>query len=357
MQKKKTLLLLTVLIVTLLLLYFIPIQIPFTIQSKAMVFAKKEWELFKNSNGNLLSVNRNNLSGQVQSFSINEFQRGDVVFFQIHPSLYSKTQINEGDTIGNIYSNEEQRNLIALQADLDILQAELELNKSGQKPEDIETAKKELALAIQEYETQQKLSKRSQILYKDSVISTQQLEIDMNELLVKEQRMLVAQAKLSSISTGERIAQLNLIQQKINGIQSQIEQIKTRINYYTIVAPISGKISIGRVIDLSSSIPENESIFKIIEDDSLVIYGPIDLRYKKLFSINNTFTLNQDPTVKGYIYGFDNQSKIINFKNRIYITGSIPFIPEIEIGSIQEIDIKGNSVSLWNYLLYKLGFA
>jgi hypothetical protein len=123
------------------------------------------------------------------------------------------------------------------------------------------------------------------------------------------------------------------------------------------VAPISGKISIGRVIDLSSSIPENESIFKIIEDDSLVIYGPIDLRYKKLFSINNTFTLNQDPTVKGYIYGFDNQSKIINFKNRIYITGSIPFIPEIEIGSIQEIDIKGNSVSLWNYLLYKLGFA
>ena len=59
------------------------------------------------------------------SYGVTEFQRGDVVQFLLNPKMSNQKYVLAGDTIGWIVSNEEQRNLIQLKGELNIMKAEM----------------------------------------------------------------------------------------------------------------------------------------------------------------------------------------------------------------------------------------
>jgi multidrug resistance efflux pump len=141
--------------------------------------------------------------------------------------------------IGTIYSNEEQRKLIQLRGQFDVLYAELEFYSAGEKPEDVEKASTRLQLAQQQLETQQRLMERSRSLYQDSLISEQQFELEANEFRLKEISKNVAKAQYRSAITGDKPERAGLIRTKIEVLKQQIEQLRARINYFTLVSPLS----------------------------------------------------------------------------------------------------------------------
>lgn len=230
------------------------IKIPYTISSRAVFMPASEFNLVRTVEGNLISSFKDNLRGVVKSYGVTEFQRGDVVQFLLNPKMVNQKFVNAGDTIGWIISNEEQRNLIQLKGELGIMKAELDFYTTGQKPEDVQTAKEELELAKEQLDIQKKLLKRSALLFKDSVIPQQEYDIELNKLKVKEIEVGVAEARYLSITTGEKKEQSRLVAAKITNLELQIKQVSDRLAYFTFTTPMSGMILLQRENEIGENV-------------------------------------------------------------------------------------------------------
>lgn len=348
MQKKKLVTISAVFTgVIVLLLFLLPVKITYSLVSEAEIVGSYEWEFCRTLEGNLVRIDRDNEKGIVKSYGVTEFQRGDVVLFVINPQVINKDFITKGDTIGYFYSNEEQRKLLELENNLAVLQSEFVFYTTGQKPEDVEKAKQQLRMASQELVTQQKLMQRSQTLMKDSVISLQQYDIDLNELKVKELALSIAEANLASISTGEKPEQALLINAKIEAVQNQILQIKERISYFTLMAPSDGFIVKERAA--TSANLSYERLIKVVSKSQMIAIAPVRLFEAELFELNDSVFLPNFQS-KGQIIAKDNVANYqINTNGVYYVTASLDSSLGLFHGMKTPIKLYGRSLSLRDY--------
>jgi hypothetical protein len=331
----------TVLIVSL-LVASIYIKVPYTIASRALFMPASEFNLVRTADGNLISSFKDNVRGVVKSYGVTEFQRGDVVQFLLNPKISNQKYVKAGDTIGWIVSNEEQRNLIQLKGELNIMKAELEFFTTGQKPEDIQTAKEQLELSKEQLDIQKKLLKRSASLFKDSVIPQQEYEIELNKLKVKEIEVGIAEDRYLSITTGEKKEQERLVSARISNLESQIKQVSDRLAYFTFTTPMSGMILLQR----ENAIGEN--VIAIGDTSRWVGVIPVQLKERDFIKLTDTISYKE---LKGNIVGIDNSVKVIDRKQSFYVTGVWPFKDNIMPGTLAEVDINCPKVSIKDYFL------
>lgn len=301
----------------------------------------------KTIDGNLITLNRDNIKGSVNSFSITEFQRGDAVEFILKNDILDKQFINKGDTIGFIYSNEEQRKLIELEGNLKILESEYLFYNTGQKPEDVERAKQQLLLAEQEFETEKQLMDRTEILYKDSVILKQQYEIKLNELKVKELAVSIAEANYESVTTGDKPEQAILINSKMQAVNWQISQLKSRLDYFTVLSPLDGMIAMNR--SQTTNIPQMETILKVLDIERKVGIIPIRISELKYFDVGSKVYLDIEQK-QGTVIGIDNVAQNNWLESSIYLTAEIENAHDLKSGMITEVEIEGKALQLWDYI-------
>jgi hypothetical protein len=347
-KKKFTFFILLCLIATGIAMYM-PIEIPIDIQTKALIKPVREWELMRNSAGNITAVLRNHRKGTIESYSYSEFDRGDAVKFELNSRLFDEMIIKKGDTIGYFYSNEVELRLLQQEGSLQVLKAELDFHKAGQKPEDIEMARRELQLAERELHTQQILTSRSEKLVKDSVISQQQYDLDLNALKVREMTRSIAEAKLNSLEAGDKPEQINLIIRKINVIQDQIQQLKQRLHYFVVTSPIDGKIAFIR------NFMPHESIIRIFADDFTIGIAPVLVQDMEYINTQSEVVLadHQDgDTFGGKIVNFNDAVEFLEGYQVRYILIELDSVPELVLpGSMQVIKIKGRKLNPREYFL------
>ncbi len=317
------------------------LKITYTVKSRAFFIPSSEFTLVRTIDGNLISSFKDNIRGVVKSYGVTEFQRGDVVQFILNPVLSIKKYVAKGDTIGWIVSNEEQRNLIQLKGELQIMKAEMEFYTTGQKPEDIQTATEQLQLAKEQLDIQKKLLARSAQLYRDSIIPLQEYEIQLNSFKVKEIEVGVANARLLSVATGEKVERGRLVAAKIANLESQIKQVSDRLAYFTFTSPMSGMIMLQR--DNQSG----DNVIGIADTSHWVGVIPIQLREKNYIHLADTITCN---SIKGNIAGIDNSVKIIDRRQSFYVTGIWPYHSNILPGTMAEVEINCGEVSVMEYL-------
>jgi hypothetical protein len=348
MQNKKYTVFILLFAVASVLLSFLPIGISFTSQTKALVKPIKEWELNKTTDGNLTSYLTDNSNGSVMEYSITEFQRGDAVKFVLNSTINDGIAVNVGDTLGFFYSNEEQTRLVSLIGELEVLKAELDFWATGQKPEDVAMAQSQLLLAQQEFDIQQKLMERTEVLMNDSVVSIQQYEIAKNEYEVKKLAKKLAENRLQSVITGEKPEQIHWIASRIKVTEQQIQQVKERLNYFTLKAPISGIVAIKR------SFISSESIVQIIDTSAYIGIAPILFSNRGNFEIGDLVevtTYGAYKGLKGEIIAFDNVSQMVNGKSVIFATISFhSHTSRIVTGSLFDVKLFGNDLKPYDYL-------
>lgn len=348
LRKKQATLLLLVAVLLSLMVSFVPFGIPYTTNTKALVQPVRQFELSRNAQGNLITHTRDNRTGAVASYSIAEFRRGDAVQFNLRPALHDGRRVQAGDTLGALYSNEEQGRLVALSASLDVLQAELAFFSTGQKPEDVAFAEAELRLTAQELATQRKLTDRSEILIRDSIISQQEYDIAHNELKVKELAYQIAEARLASIQTGEKPEQVQLIESRIEATRRQLAQAQERINFFTLLAPFDGTVVMERGFTTS------DLVLRIIDDSQYIGTAPLLLHDRDFFEAGNKVEVTsygKSEGVKGEILRFDNASQQVNGKAVVFFTlafepGAATLVP----GNLLDIKLTGSSLNPQAYL-------
>ncbi|CAN5306391.1 hypothetical protein BH23BAC1_BH23BAC1_24040 [soil metagenome] len=328
-------------------LLWLPIDLSYNIQTRGLILPAYEWSLSRTIDGNLISAYKDNIKGTVNSLGVTEFRRGDVVEFNLNPEISGSLTVNRGDTIGRISSNEEERNLIQLLGQFDILNAELEYYSTGKKPEDIQEAERKLELVIQDYETQRKLTSRAETLFNDKVISDQNYDIALNDLKLKEIRKNIAEAQYLSATTGDKPEMVALIKAKSDALQKQISQVQNRINYFTLISPISGMVVSNR------GLSNDEVVINIADTSSYVLLVPFQLIDKDYVKIGQEVELilnkvKEKP--KGKIIKIDNVVQMVDYKQTLFATvefnNHIPLLP----GSFAEISILGDEIPLVEYM-------
>lgn len=350
LKKKISLIVGLAILLAIMAVFFSPIKINYSITSKVQIKPHLEWELSKTIDGTLITSLKDNLKNSINSYSVTEFQRGDVVEFKLNETLFEKDFIEKGDTIGIIYSNEEQRKLIELIGNLKILEAEYTFYTTGQKPEDVDRALKELMLAEKELETQQKLMARSEILVKDTVISLQQYDIDLNELKVKEMTYEIAKANYESVKTGEKPEQADLINSKIKALNLQIEQLKERINYFTLLSPIDGILEKNSFQAPLLENVRNDIVLKIVNIDHKIGVAPIKISDLPYFSIGSKAYLPKEEKYATLI-DIDNVAQNNWTTSSVFLNFKIEEGLELNGGTFTEIKIYGLELTIKDYLI------
>jgi multidrug efflux pump subunit AcrA (membrane-fusion protein) len=348
LSKKKVTFVLLTLALLLSMVSFAPLSVPFSARTKVLIKPAKAWELLRNQQGNLATSVRNHLTGAMESYSISEFSRGDAVQFQLLPQLQNGSRVQAGDTLGRLYSNEEQSKMVALQAEIDVLQAELTFFNTGQKPEDVETARNELHLAEQELRNQRLLTERSAVLLRDSVIAQQEYDLAHNALRVREIALQLAEARLASISTGDKPEQIALSKARIQALQRQLLQVRERISYFTLLAPFDGTVVMRQGFATSDTLLEIHSLNEFIG------LAPVLLSDRRFLKLGDRVEITQagiHQGITGQIVAFDAVSQLVNGQSVVFCT--IAFDPTDEPplpGELLEIKLRGDDIPASTFL-------
>ncbi len=316
-------------------------KLEYRISSKAFFMPATEYGITRNVDGNLISTLTDHKTHLVERYSITEFQRGDVVELIMSTFITSRGYINAGDTIGYILSNEEQRNLIELQGQMDVLKAELLFFTTGQKPEDVLLALNQLELAEQELTTERLLMDRSERIFSDGAISRQEYDIALNTLKLRELAVKIARANWESISTGEKPEQEKLTLAQIEALSKQIEQIKKRIHSLTITSPVGGKLIMHRDLQLTGQ------IITIADTSALIALIPILVKEREFMHIGSEVIYSD---MKGSISRLDNAVKMIGSQQAFYVTATFPWNQNLMPGYTGNVTIYTDTITPLQYL-------
>jgi len=200
----KPLHLIWILIPVFILTLFLPIKISHRINITCKLISSKEWIITKGTDGRIISQVKDHIKGNSQSFSVNLFERGDIITFKLSPRISAGFFININDTVGLIQSNEVRRNLTDLQGQLTAKRAELEMYRSGEKESLIEMARQNLITAQKKAEMQTQIAKRQKALYERNLISEEQYEIEQTKVIVMDAEVQLATARLNRLLEGAK---------------------------------------------------------------------------------------------------------------------------------------------------------
>jgi len=347
----------TLSVVALLALYFFGFnpEFRFTTSTKLIVHPAEEWELIRSFDGNILTVERDYKSNNTKSYSVTEFQRGDAVKFVLNQQIMEREFIRQGDTIGYVYSNEEQRRLIQMIGELAVLKAELAYHTTGQKPEDVLLAERQLLLARQELETQKKLMTRSNELIADQIISKEKYDLDLNELKVKELNVKVAEANLASIDTGEKPEMAKLVESKIKALQNEIDQIQSRIDFLTIISPIDGVISVNHASLLLPPSTSTEKIVRVISTHDPIGLLPVQLAHRAMIPMG-TEVIFKKTNHFGKVVGMNNTAQLSFETPFVYCIVQLEDTKGLLNGDVLDVKVKGKKTgfrTLTSFYLFK----
>jgi len=349
-----TIVILSILLIIFLLSFYI--KVPYAIYSKGVVYPLQELTLSKTIDGNLITMVRNNRSNSITKYSVTEFIRGDASEFILNNNIFENT-VKKGDTLGNIYLNEDYFRLLDLESKLVSEQKLYDIYATGEKPEIINYHKELLDLALVDWEAQKKIFDRMSKLYSDSLISKNEYELAYNELKLKEHNYKIAESNLKAISSGSKTEQLNMSKSLIESYELQIELLNKKINANYIIAPFDGKIVKQKKanIDLNGNMMDIEEIVKIVDMSSLLVVMPIEFYESKYMNIAQKVTFGKNKNeedIEGKIVDIDNTVQILKRRQVVFVTVEITDnIEEMSFNMFVDGKIDCGEITLGKYIL------
>ena len=232
---------LILIVAAIIIITLLPVKIPYTVTATGKIFPAQKWVLSREADGQLVSSVVDFRSGLNKEYSVTQFAREGVMKFTL--GSLDERHVTEGDTIGSIYSSETEEQLVALEAELAITEASLNVSISGEKESLVLEAENRLAYAVTESAEQKKLLERLNKLREKDLISLEEFELAENRTELLDIQIDIARAQLDAVKSGDSPAEVELIKSEIDGLRKNIEIIQSRRESFSIVSPISGVVS------------------------------------------------------------------------------------------------------------------
>jgi hypothetical protein len=223
---------------------FVPVDVPFSIESVAKALPVRQWILLKNPDGSMSSALHNHLTGAMTKGEAFEFDRGDVVDVK-----FGSSALKTGDPLVTISSNRLGEQLVLLRNELAVEQSNLDVVATGEKQELIRQLKQEIALAKEDFKLRQKTLNRAKQTYAEGLIALQELELAENAYNESEAQIKVAEEALRVAETGQKVEARSFVASRIASLKRQIEFLENKANKYIVTAPFDGLVRFEQTID------------------------------------------------------------------------------------------------------------
>jgi len=185
-----------------------------------------------------------------------QFERSDLVELELNPDLSPGDQIEEGQVLAWVRSPRDQRRMAELEAMRAELEAQRALLQAGGRREEVEEARRALAVAQAAWKGNLPQLERSQKLAAEGAISEAELEAaEVNHRLLELEAEL-ASAALAVARSSARPEALAAVEAQVTALDARIGELEDRVTGKTIRSPIAGMLEMGgrrvvlRVYDL-----------------------------------------------------------------------------------------------------------
>ena len=346
MKNRSTVLIITAIILVLLMLVVSFFKWQYKILAPCRFVAQQEWSLVEIEPGKVIARLISNNPYQVNDFHLLQFDRNDFVQFVIADSIKSNKFIKKGTVVGRLSSSENQIRLNILLGQLESAKADFQTFASGSKPEIQEEVKRELEYAKAAFNRFEPQLQRQRELYKQELISYEELEQAETQYQLLELNMAVAEAKLKAVQSGEKTEVLNIHKTEIQALEKQIEALKLKLEAEQIITPIR-----GMVMDSYGT----TNLCLIAKLDTMIAQIPVEE--------NKIQFINKGDVVRIKIPGLSNQilsGLVIDIgKNAQLINGSMKFIVSTSIKNTEKSLLSGmtgyskilcDKISTWQLL-------
>lgn len=348
-KKQKKIYVYTTLIIVVIVL-LLPVKIPYTVYGTGKIFARQQWMLGKTSDGEIITTIKNNQLSTITSYGYKEFQQRDVFNFSLKKGIENRKTLEKGEVVAEIHSTELERQLIDLRGQLKVAKAQLRVNSTGQKPEEVIEAETNLQLAEEKFNVQQKLFNRSKNLYEDSLISKQEFELAQNEFELAHLGRDLAEANLISIKTGEKPEEVMYAKAQIDALENNIENLEKRLEDMTVRAPFSGLMRYKK----GTTMAETKPLVNLLDTSSYVITIPIkakNLHYVKKGQKMTLEMFSGECEMTATVSNIDNSVQIANGKQVAYVTAVIEDrCPDLMPGLLAQAVIDADELTPFEYL-------
>lgn len=148
----------------------------------------------------------------------------------------------------------------------------------GARKEEIMAVKNKYEMARSQYEFAEKSYQRLHNMYKDSLISTQQMDEMTFKRNAAEEQMKAAESLYEMIQKGAREEDKKAAKGQLSAVEGKVNEAKAFYNELKIYAPVSGEIS-AKLAQESEIMPAGYPIFTIqkLEDVHAVLHIREDL--------------------------------------------------------------------------------
>jgi hypothetical protein len=251
-------------IIVIIAIFLIPIKLPYSIRAYCRIQPAQKWVLTSGNNGQLSTNLTDYRSGTSKGYNISQFAREGTMKLTFSSKIDTGGYVRVGDTIATIYSSETEENLAELNGQLAIIRATLAAQSRGEKESIIHEYELKLAKAQEEEANKRLILNREKAMLEKHLVSQEDYDLVSNQESLLVVGIGIAKSQLESARTGVKSEQIELLQTEIEALQKRIDALNKRAESFSIVSPITGKISRQYSPDTLLVISDNTSYVALI---------------------------------------------------------------------------------------------
>ncbi|MBK6996672.1 MAG: hypothetical protein IPH31_17720 [Lewinellaceae bacterium] len=268
---------------------YVPIKIPYTAESIGRVLPAQEWRLVQDQTGRLTSVVRDHKLGAVQQIDAFQFEQGD--FSGIKIDIPAGAFVALGDTVVRMYSIRQREEIQEIEAQLSLYSAQLQSDKTGDKPPIVQEAENKLHFAEQDLTLKENFYHLKKKLKDDGLIAATEFQTAENEWNLAKIQVEIARKYLENVGTGIKLEGVGITEAQLRGLQNRLNILKQKGLAFVIRAPFSGWV-------VSSGLPEE--LLTLQRADEYVVQIPV--RVEQLPFLNPQVAIHITDVQTGHVF-------------------------------------------------------
>ncbi|MBI5470799.1 MAG: hypothetical protein HY961_00495 [Ignavibacteriae bacterium] len=254
------------------ILLALPVRIPYSVTVPGKVLCAQEIVITLSTDGGIVSSVINRTTGLTQHYAAAQFTRGDAMQFAPHRKIAVGSTVHRGDTIGVVQSSENDRELERLRGELDGAVATLATTVTGEKQSIVDEARQQVEYARTRAEELKSVLARSKLLYEKGLTAQQEYELADRRASIAHIDVSIAESRLTSVSTGAKKEQAELVRSQIKSLQREIAVLESRKRSYSLLSPLSGVVM---------QVGAADTLLVVSDTTDYVVVMPVPLRERQ----------------------------------------------------------------------------
>lgn len=217
---------------------YVPVKVPYAAESIGQVLPVQEWRLVQDQTGRLSSIVRDHKQGIVQQIDAFQFEQGD--FSGIRIDIPPGSFVTAGDTVVRMYSIRQREEIQQIEAQLSLYSAQLQSDKTGDKPPIVQEAENKLHFAEQDLKLKEDFYHLKKKLKDDGLIAATEFQLAENDWNLARIQVEIARKTLETVGTGLKAESVGITEAQLAGLKNRLNILKQKGLAFVIRAPFSG---------------------------------------------------------------------------------------------------------------------